>query len=290
MNTTKGAVLITGASSGMGKATALLLDQEGYTVFAGVRKERDAQMLKQQASDRLIPISLEVTDASSIAAAASLVSDTVGEAGLVGLVNCAGIGVTAPLELVPISELRRQFEINVIARVTVTQAFLPLIRKAKGRIINFGSVGGRVSIPFGGPLCAALHAVEALNDSLRMELQPWGIHVCLIAPGSIRTPAVDKLMEDSEAMLKTFPPEGARRYASAYKAFVQTFHEHEQAGAPPEAAAKVILEALTARKPRTRYPVGPLSRRLPLLARWLPAPVLDRVRLRLFGLSRQVEA
>ncbi len=123
-----------------------------------------------------------------------------------------------------------------------------------------------------------------------MELQPWGIHVCLIAPGSIRTPAVDKLMEDSEAMLKTFPPEGARRYASAYKAFVQTFHEHEQAGAPPEAAAKVILEALTARKPRTRYPVGPLSRRLPLLARWLPAPVLDRVRLRLFGLSRQVEA
>lgn len=290
MNATKGAVLITGASSGMGKATALLLDQEGYTVFAGVRKEHDAQMLKQQASDRLIPISLEVTDATSIAAAASLVSDTVGEAGLVGLVNCAGIGVTAPLELVPLAELRRQFEINVIARITITQAFLPLIRKAKGRIINFGSVGGRVSIPFGGPLCAALHAVEALNDSLRMELQPWGIHVCLIAPGSIRTPAVDKLMEDSEAMLKTFPPEGARRYASAYKAFVQTFHEHEEAGAPPEAAAKVILEALTARKPRTRYPVGPLSRRLPLLARWLPAPVLDRVRLRLFGLSRQVEA
>lgn len=290
MNATKGAVLITGASSGMGKATALLLDQEGYTVFAGVRKERDAQMLKQQASDRLIPIFLEVTDASSIAAAASLVSDKVGEAGLVGLVNCAGIGVTAPLELVPIPELRRQFEINVIARITITQAFLPLIREAKGRIINFGSVGGRVSIPFGGPLCAALHAVEALNDSLRMELQPWGIHVCLIAPGSIHTPAVDKLVEDSEAMLKTFPPEGARRYASAYKAFVQTFHEHEEAGAPPEAAAKVILEALTARKPRTRYPVGPLSRRLPLLARWLPAPVLDRVRLRLFGLSRQAEA
>jgi NAD(P)-dependent dehydrogenase (short-subunit alcohol dehydrogenase family) len=290
MNATKGAVLITGASSGMGKATALLLDQEGYTVFAGVRKERDAQMLKQQASDRLIPIFLEVTDASSIAAAATLVSNTVGEAGLAGLVNCAGIGVTAPLELVPISELRRQFEINVIARVTVTQVFLPLIRKAKGRIINFGSVGGRVSIPFGGPLCAALHAIEALNDSLRMELQPWGIHVCLIAPGSIRTPAVDKLMEDSEAMLKTFPPEGARCYANAYKAFVQTFHKHEEAGAPPEAAAKVILEALTASRPKTRYPVGPLSRRLPLLARWLPASVLDRVRLRLFGLSRQVAA
>ncbi len=285
-----GAVVVTGASSGMGRACALRLSLAGYHVFAGVRKEQDALALKQQAPASLTPIFLEVTDASSIAAAATLVTETVGEAGLVGLVNCAGIGVTAPMELLPLAELRRQLEVNVVARVAVTQAFLPLIRRAKGRIINVGSVGGRVTIPFAGALAASLHAIEAFNDALRMELAPWGIEVCLIAPGSIRTPAVEKLVQDSEAMLKTFPEEGARRYARAYRAFVQTFVKHEEAGAPPEAMATVVLKALTARSPRTRYPVGPLSRRLPLLASVLPARVFDRVKARLFGLPQHVEA
>ena len=123
-----------------------------------------------------------------------------------------------------------------------------------------------------------------------MELRPWGIHVVLVAPGSIRTPAVDKLVQDSEAMLKTFPPEGAKHYATAYRAFVQTFVRHEESGVPPEVMAHVVLKALTARTPRTRYPVGPLSRRLPLLACWLPPRVFDRVKTRLFGLPRHVEA
>ena len=290
MNISPGAVLVTGASSGMGLACALQLARAGYHVFAGVRKEQDALALKQQASAPLTPLFLEVTDADSIAEAATLVTKTVGEAGLAGLVNCAGIGVTAPMELLPIAELRRQLEINVVGQVAVTQAFLPLIRVARGRIINVGSVGGRVTIPFGGPLCASKYAMESINDALRMELRPWGIHVVLVAPGSIRTPAVDKLVQDSEAMLKTFPPEGARRYATAYRAFVQTFVKHEEAGALPEVMAAVVLKALTARKPRTRYPVGPLSRRLPLLANVLPPRVFDRVKARLFGLPQHVEA
>ncbi|GCE10057.1 SDR family oxidoreductase [Dictyobacter aurantiacus] len=286
----RGAVVVTGASSGMGRACALLLAQAGYHVFAGVRKEQDALALKQQAPASLTPIFLDVTDADSITAAAMQVTETVGEAGLTGLVNCAGIGVTAPMELLPITELRRQFEINVIGQVAVTQAFLPLIRAARGRIIHVGSVGGKITIPFGGPLCASKYAIESINDALRMELALWGIEVCLIAPGSIRTPAVGKLVKDSEAMISTFPEEGARRYAAAYRAFVQTFVKHEEAGACPEVMAAVVLKALTARLPRTRYPVGPLSRRLPWLSRVLPPRVFDRVKARLFGLPRYVEA
>lgn len=290
MKTATGAVLVTGASSGMGKACALRLSQAGFTVFAGVRKERDAQMLRQEGSSRLIPVMLDVTNDQAIAQACQVIRASVGAAGLVGLVNNAGVGVTAPIELVPLEELRRQFDINVIGQVAVIQTFLPLIRAARGRIINVGSVGGQTTIPFGGPLCASKYAIESINDAMRMELRPWGIQVVLVAPGSIRTPAVDKLVEDSEAMLKTFPADGAKRYARAYRAFVQTFVKHEEAGVPPEVMANVVLKALTADRPKTRYPVGPLSRRLPLLAHILPARTFDLFKVRLFGLPRQVEA
>jgi len=274
----------------MGKACALRLSQAGFTVFAGVRKERDAQMLRQEGSSRLIPVMLDVTNEQAIAQACQVIRASVGAAGLVGLVNNAGVGVTAPIELVPLEELRRQFDINVIGQVAVIQTFLPLIRAARGRIINVGSVGGQTTIPFGGPLCASKYAIESINDAMRMELRPWGIQVVLVAPGSIRTPAVDKLVEDSEAMLKTFPADGAKRYARAYRAFVQTFVKHEEAGVPPEVMANVVLKALTAGRPKTRYPVGPLSRRLPLLAHILPARTFDLFKVRLFGLSRQAEA
>lgn len=290
MKSTTGAVLVTGASSGMGKACALRLSQAGFTVFAGVRKQRDAQMLKQEGSSRLIPVILDVTNEQTILQACQFIRESVGDAGLVGLVNNAGVGVTAPIELVPLDELRRQFDINVIGQVAVIQAFLPLIRAARGRIINVGSVGGQTTIPFGGPLCASKYAIESINDAMRMELRPWGIQVVLVAPGSIRTPAVNKLVQDSEAMLQTFPSDGIRRYAAAYRAFVQTFVKHEEAGAPPEAMANVVLKALTADKPRTRYPVGPLSRRLFLLSRLLPASVFDRFKIRLFGLPRASQA
>ncbi|HEX2913319.1 MAG TPA: SDR family oxidoreductase [Chloroflexia bacterium] len=286
MKSSNGAVLVTGASSGMGKACALRLDRAGYTVFAGVRKERDAEMLKQVGSERLVTVILDVTDEKTVFEARRTVEAMVGEAGLVGLVNNAGVGVTAPIELVPLDDLRRQFEINVIGQVAVIQAFLPLIRAGKGRIINVGSVGGRITLPFGGPLCASKYAIESINDALRMELRPWQIPVILVAPGSIRTPAVDKLMADSEAMLRTFSREGQNLYGQSYRAFVQAFFKREKDGVAPEVMAETVLRALTASKPRKRYPVGPLSRLLPLLARWLPTTILDTLRLRLFGLSR----
>lgn len=290
MNTATGAVLVTGASSGMGKACALRLAEAGYTVFAGVRKVHDAQALKQAGGPRVIPVILDVTDEHTIADACHMIAETVGSAGLVGLVNNAGVGVTAPIELVPLADLRRQFEINVIGQVAVIQAFLPLIRAGHGRIINVGSVGGETTIPFVGPLCASKYAMKSINDALRMELQPWGIDVVLVVPGSIHTSAVDKLVQDSEAMIKVFPPEGARRYAEAYRAFVQTFVKRHEAGAPPEVMARAVLRALTARTPKAYYPVGPLSRRLPLLACWLPPKMFDRLKARLFGLPGHVAA
>ncbi|HEU0026419.1 MAG TPA: SDR family oxidoreductase [Ktedonobacterales bacterium] len=282
MNKPTGAVLVTGASSGMGKACALLLSQAGYTVFAGVRKERDAQMLTQAGSSRLIPVILDVTDENTIAEAYRTIHETVGDAGLVGLVNNAGVGVTAPIELVPLDELRRQFEINVIGQVAVTQAFLPLIRAARGRIINVGSVGGKITLPFGGPLCSSKYAIESINDALRMELRPWGIHVALVAPGSIHTPAVDKLVTDSEAMVSAFSPEGKARYAATYRAFVQAFLKLEEEGVSPDVMAQTVYHALTARAPKARYPVGPKSRLLAFLGVWLPAGALDIVRTRMF--------
>ncbi len=280
------AVLVTGASSGMGKACALRLSEAGFTVFAAVRKEPDARAMADRGSSRLRPILLDVTDESTVARAVATVRDEVGAAGLSGLVNNAGVAVTGPLELVPIRELRRQYEINVIGQVAVIQAFLPLIRAARGRIINVGSVGARFALPFGGPLNSSKAALESISDSLRMELRPWGIHVVLVSPGSIRTAAEEKLVADSEATVRGFSPEGQARYAAPYRAFVRSLLALESHGVGPEVMAETVHRAMVARTPRRRYPVGPKSRLLPFLFTALPAGAADAVRLRLFHVYR----
>ncbi|HET9162201.1 MAG TPA: SDR family NAD(P)-dependent oxidoreductase, partial [Solirubrobacterales bacterium] len=170
-------VLVTGASSGIGRATALRLDRAGWRVFAGVRKEADADSLRAGASARLVPLMLDVTDAAAIAAAAEQIAAEVGEGGLGGLVNNAGVGLLGPLETLPIEDFRRTVEVNLIAQVAVTQALLPQVRAARGRIVFVSSVGGRMAMPFGSPYHAAKFGLEAVADSLRRELRPWGIAV-----------------------------------------------------------------------------------------------------------------
>ena len=165
-----GAVVITGASTGIGRATALHLDRLGYRVFAGVRQEADAESIRQRSSARLSPVFLDVTAAASIQAAATLVAAEVGETGLAGVVNNAGIGLGGPLEFFPIDELRRQFEINIVGPLAVTQAFLPLIRRGRGRIVLVGSISSRRASPIAGPYNASKFALEALADALRLEL------------------------------------------------------------------------------------------------------------------------
>jgi NAD(P)-dependent dehydrogenase (short-subunit alcohol dehydrogenase family) len=284
---TRGAVLVTGASSGMGRACALRLAHGGFSVFAAVRKDADAQRLKESGAPQVTPVILDVTDEHAITAAVRTVGDVVGRSGLAGLVNNAGIAVTGPLELVRLDELRRQFEVNVFGQVAVTQAFLPLIRAARGRIVNVGSVGARFALPFAGGLNASKAAFESLSDSLRMELRPWGIHVVLVSPGSIRTAAEAKLVKDSEAALNAFSAEGRSRYGASYRAFVRAMLDLEKRGVGPEVVADTVFRALTARVPRRRYAVGPKSRLLPLLFTTLPASAADALRMRVFHVYRR---
>ncbi len=280
----RGAVVVTGASSGIGRACALTLARSGFHVFAGVRREEDARALAEAATGRLTPLMLDVTDANLIAAAASTVEAAVGGRGLAGLVNNAGVGIAWPLEAVPLDEFRRQFEVNVFGHLAVTQAFLPLIRAATGRIVNVGSAGGRITMPFGGTLSAPRHALVAVNDALRMELSPWGIHVVLIEGGTVATRAVDKLEAGAARVLRRLSAVDRARYADAYRTAVARAVARTRAGIAPEVVAEVVLRALTDRTPKTRYTVGADARLLLTLAAILPDRLLDRVRLRLFGL------
>jgi NAD(P)-dependent dehydrogenase (short-subunit alcohol dehydrogenase family) len=276
-------VLITGASSGIGRACALKLAAEGFKVFAGVRGQHDGDALRSEAHGSLHPVLLDVGDARSVENAVRAIEEDAGRSGLAGLVDNAGIGYSGPLEYFPIEDMRRQFEVNVLGPVAVTQAFLPLIRRARGRIVNMGSVGDRITMPFGGPLCASKIALATLTEAMRLELRPWGIHVCLIEPGSIATPAVEKFAAEGEKLLSALPPEGAGRYGEMFREFLCRVMERERAGSPPDVVATAVLTALTANRPRTRYVVGKHARFLTQLAH-LPDRWLDGLRLRLFGL------
>jgi NAD(P)-dependent dehydrogenase (short-subunit alcohol dehydrogenase family) len=277
-------VVITGASSGIGRAAAAELARSDFLVFAAVRKPADGDKLRAELGEGLVPLVMDVTDQAAIAAAAALVGERVGESGLDGLVNNAGIGTTAPVEYVPLEVLRHEFEVNVFGQIAVTQAFLPLIRKARGRIVNTGSVGSHLTIPFGGLLCASKYALHSLNDALRMELHPFGIRVVLIEPSAIVTAAVEKTLGDVEETIRAMPPEGAARYADMLRAFTRRAYDREIHGSRPEVVAHAILHALTARRPRTRYPVGEHAGMMVRAPRLLPDRLLDRIRFRLFGM------
>ncbi len=235
--------------------------------------------------DHVEPILLDVTDTGSILSAAKSVEDKVGDAGLAGLINNAGIGLAGPLECLPPKDLSHQFEVNVLGPFSVTQAFLPLIRKARGRIINTGSIGGRLTIPFGGALCASKAAVASLNDALRLELSAFGINVCLIEPASIHTEAVGKFSSEIAARLAGMTPEDRNHYEKAFTSFAKMALEEETHGSPPEVVAETIFRALTDCPPKSRYLCGKKSRILALLAWLLPARALDKVLLSQFGLK-----
>ena len=277
-------VLITGASTGIGAACALALDGEGFRVYAGVRRAADGEALRQDASPRLTPLLLDVTDAASITEAAGrLRSDTGGS--LAGLVNNAGIAVAGPLEFVSPERLRQQFEVNVVGVLAVTQALLPLLRTGPGRIVNISSVSGRLASPFVGPYCASKFALEALSDSLRVELNPWRIPVSVVEPGVINTPIWQKSLAANASVLDEMPPESRALYGREVAAMQQFARSAK--GLEPLAVARVVLRALTDTRPKTRYVVGTDARLGVLLSR-LPDRLRDWLllnRLRQLGKS-----
>jgi NAD(P)-dependent dehydrogenase (short-subunit alcohol dehydrogenase family) len=270
-------VLITGASTGIGRAAALRLDRAGWRVFAGVRKEADADSLHEAGSGRLTPLTLDVTDGGQIAAAAERIGTEVGEAGLDGLVNNAGIGVMGPLETLPLDDFRRQIEVNLTGQVAVTQAMLPLIRRATGRVVFVSSAGGRMALPFGGPYHAAKFGLEAVADSLRQELRPWGIEVAVIEPGSIDTPIWERAVRSYEEMAARAPAAQEELYGKRLANLQEGARRTAARGIPPEKAAEAIADALTARRPRTRRRVGLDAQGQVLLRRLLPDRALDRL-------------
>lgn len=251
-----GGVLITGASTGIGEACALHLDSLGFRVFAGVRRAADGERLRGGASERLTPVTVEITDPVSIGAAAQAVAEATGDAGLAGLVNNAGVAVSGPVEFIPVDELRRQLEVNVVGQVAVTQAFLPLIRRGSGRIVNMSSIGGRVALPLLGPYAASKFALEALSDSLRRELRPWGIEVSLIEPGGITTPIWAKSGAAADELLGRMPPQVEELYGKLIERIRKEATRFGETGLPPLAVAKAVAHALTARRPKTRYLIG----------------------------------
>ncbi|MBD0258621.1 MAG: SDR family oxidoreductase [Cytophagales bacterium] len=276
------AVLITGASTGIGAACALALDKRGYRVFAGVRRAADGEALRQHASPNVRPLLLDVTDAASIAEAARLLQSESGDA-LAGLVNNAGIAVAGPLEFVSPERLRQQFEVNVVGVLALTQALLPLLRKGPGRIVNISSVSGRLASPFVGPYCASKFALEALSDSLRVELSPWRIPVSVVEPGVINTPIWQKSLASNAGILDAMPAESQALYGREVAA-MQAFARSAK-GLEPEAVARVVTRALTAVRPKTRYVVG-VDARLGVLLSRLPDRMRDWVllnRLRQLG-------
>lgn len=246
-------VVITGASTGIGRGCALYMDRLGWQVFAGFRDESDAASLRAEASDRAQPIPLDVTDAASLRNTARAVTEAVGEAGLSGLVNNAGIPYGGPVEYLSLERVRHLFEVNYFGVIAATQTFLPLLRRGHGRIVNMSSVGGMVSSPFVSPYTSSKFALEALSDSLRMELRAWHIHVSVIEPGAIDTPIWGKADDVLEDLIQGAPIEGLDLYGRAIRAMKPRFRPH---GISTDAVSSAVAHALTSPHPKTRYPIG----------------------------------
>ena len=262
------AVLVTGASSGIGEACAVWLAALGFRVFGGVRRDEDAERLRERGVE---PIALDVTEPDQVAAAAEAVG---GE--LYGLVNNAGVAIAAPLELVPLEELRRQLEVNVVGQVAVTQALLPALRRARGRVVLMGSIGGRSALPFLGPYAASKFALEAIADSLRVEVRPFGMYVSIVEPGSIKTPIWTKGAARAEELRARFSSERQELYAAAIERFRAVAVARGLAGVGPDEVAKAVEHALTAERPKARYLVGKDARLRRRLER-LPVRLRDRL-------------
>jgi len=268
----RGAVLVTGTSSGIGRAIVECLSAAGFTVFATVRNDADRSQLESIPGVRA-PI-VDVTDHAAIGNAAQ----HVGAAGLPleGLINNAGIAVGGPLEYLPIDAFRQQFEVNVVGALAVTQAFLPQLRASRGRIVFIGSVSGRIAVPFIGPYSASKFALRALADALRIELAPGGIRVSLVEPGSVRTPIWSKGRDAKTTLEERLGETGAAHYGEALRALMRQTEVEERIGMPPERVARVVLQVLTARRPRAHYIIGAPARIGALLS-LLPASLHDRV-------------
>ena len=275
---TRGAVVITGASTGIGRACALRLDRTGFEVFAGVRKAEDGEALVASASERLRPLTIDVADAESIASAAAEVNEVTG-GHLAGLVNNAGIAVAGPVEGLKLDQLRRQFEVNFFGQVAVTQSLLAAIRAARGRIVFMSSVGGLKggALPYVSPYGASKHALEAVADSLRIEMRPFGVEVSIIEPGAVATPIWEKSTSEAAQTREGIDPALAEIYGERMDKMSALATKTGARGVDAEEVAAAVEAALTDEKPKTRQIVGREAKIQARLGSLLPNRGMDRL-------------
>ena len=271
MNTAQGNILITGASTGIGKATALHLDRLGFKVFAGVRRETDAAILTEAASSGLVPVILDVTIEHTIAEVLDQVAARTGGT-LDGLINNAGLSLNGPLELLPLSEIRALMEVNVLGLLAVTKASIPLLRKGKGRLVNISSGHGLLAIPDKSAYAASKFALQAISDSLRLELRPFGIQVSNLVVGKVDTDVLGKILAERDRLAQAADPEVMELYAPLFEFFDREVKNLP--GIPPEDVAEVVARALLAPKPKAEYLIGPGAKKMKNLAR-LPRGLRD---------------
>ncbi|MCI0435505.1 MAG: SDR family oxidoreductase [Gemmatimonadetes bacterium] len=275
MSAGRGSVLVTGASTGFGASTVRRLAAAGWRVFASVRKPEDEPPL-HALPGVVTPVRFDVADHGAIAAAAHRIAENVGEAGLDALVNNAGIAIAGPLEFLPISELRHQLEVNLVGQIAVTQALIPLLRRAAGRIIFVGSIAGRSAMPVTGAYSASKFGIEALADALRVELRPWRIRVSVIEPGSFATAIWRTSRDRADRVMPALPSGVDEHYGEMLRAVRRAAH-HGERSRPADDVARVIEKALTARRPRARYVVGTDAKLRLVAERLLPTGLRDAV-------------
>lgn len=269
--------LVTGASTGIGRATTLRLAREGWTVLAGIRKPADGDALMAEGAGDVRPVQLDVTVDADLVSLPAAIDAVCGAAGLDALVNNAGLALARPIEVVDLDALRHQFEVNVFGVVAVTQRALPALRRARGRVVNIGSTGSRATPRFMGPYTASKHALVGINDALRQELRVFGMEVVLLEPGAIATPIWDKGKAEIAEVETDLDAAMHALYPEALPEMTRVVHQQARKGIPPERVADVVWTALTARRPRARYPVGSDAVVATFLGRHLPPRWMDAV-------------
>ncbi|MGD1362693.1 SDR family NAD(P)-dependent oxidoreductase [Mycobacterium seoulense] len=267
-------IVVTGASTGMGAATARELARNGFHVLAGVRRDADADALR---AERIEPHILDITVESDVAAIADRVANDPLHRPLRALINNAGIAINAPVETLPLEQWRRQFEVNLFGHIAMTQALLPALLLSSGTVVNISSVGGKVVLPTYGAYAGSKFALEAVSDALRREVSDFGIKVVVVEPGAVKTEMAERGIATAEALMANMTAAQLARYdalAAAVTAQARSFGED---GVSAEHAAKVIVKAATASRPRTRYTIGRDAAILLRISRVVSDRVLDRI-------------
>lgn len=271
-NEDRSLAVVTGASSGIGRATAIRLAADGFHVLAGVQRPADADGIR---TANIEPVLLDITAESDIADLVTRLETDAAGRRLQVLVNNAGIAINAPIEVLALADWRRQFEVSVFGQIAITRALLPFLLATGGRILNVTSVGGRIAMANYGAYSAAKFAMEAVSDSLRREVQGFGVDVIKVTPGAVSTNLTESGLANSTRVGATMTPDQRRRYDPLVRAFTAQAERFARDGATPDTAAAVIARAVSARRPKTRYTIGRDGALFTAVSRLAPDRLLD---------------